>query len=84
MSDKERIRITWLKKTHAQALVHQLVQLRDETAARQLYLRFHEKIRMIQLSSGRSISSDCPGCRGKLTFENLAFSSVCGHLFLGT
>lgn len=80
-SDEEKQRQAWLQETHARALVHHLVQLRNETAARQRSLRYFENIRTIQLSQGRSISGVCPSCRTQLSFEDLALSSVCGHLF---
>ncbi|CAO1624507.1 unnamed protein product [Parajaminaea phylloscopi] len=84
LSEEERQRVAWLQETHARALVHHLVQLRNETAARQRSLRYFEHIRSIQLSRGRSISGECPSCRSTLTFETLAISSVCGHLFCET
>ncbi|PWN24623.1 hypothetical protein BDZ90DRAFT_276289 [Jaminaea rosea] len=80
-NDEERARLAWLQETHARALVHHLVQLRNETAARQRSLRYFENIRSIQMSQGHAVCGDCPGCKSQLTFANLALSSVCGHLF---
>ncbi|PWN17792.1 hypothetical protein BCV69DRAFT_285675 [Microstroma glucosiphilum] len=71
----------WAQETHIRALVHQLVQLRNETAARQRSLRYFENIRAIQLQKAGDVSGECPGCKQDLVFTKLALSSVCGHLF---
>lgn len=85
MNEDERLQMAWAQETHLRALVHQLVQLRNETAARQRSLRYFENIRSIQLSQGQGlpadVAPDCSGCRAPLSFDTLALSSVCGHLF---
>lgn len=78
--EDERARLAWLQETRIRGLVHHLVQLRNETAARQRSLRYFENIRSIQLSKGRGSSGDCPSCKKALSMDTLSLSSVCGHV----
>ncbi|CAO1621917.1 unnamed protein product [Sympodiomycopsis kandeliae] len=83
--EDERRRLAWIQETRIRALVHQLVQLRNETAARQRSLRYFQNIRTMQLNRGRGFSgSHCPGCKQPLTDKSLSLSSVCGHIFCET